>query len=181
MNDEYMPKKYSSQTMYSSSYGGKRPLWQWLAMYLIIGAVIYALVYYFVYARRSGYSYLLTSSPSPTSAPQGLMVTSNGIVMVKQVRSVRYLTDIRGMTLYTFAKDSKNVSTCVGACATLWLPYVKLNGNLPLVNGLTLIHRTDGRWQYAWHGWPLYFYAKDKVTGDMLGNGFNGLWSIVTQ
>lgn len=31
---------------------GKRPLWQWLLIYLVIGAIVYGAVYYFVYAKR---------------------------------------------------------------------------------------------------------------------------------
>ncbi|MDD2823404.1 MAG: hypothetical protein PHQ59_04990 [Candidatus Daviesbacteria bacterium] len=35
---------------------GKRPLWQWIIIYLIIGAIVYGIIYYFVFARmgRSG-------------------------------------------------------------------------------------------------------------------------------
>lgn len=31
---------------YEKGYG-KRPLWQWILMYVLIGGVIYAAVYYF--------------------------------------------------------------------------------------------------------------------------------------
>lgn len=34
---------------------GKRPLWQWIVIYLIIGGVIYGLIYYFAIAKRGGY------------------------------------------------------------------------------------------------------------------------------
>ncbi len=37
-----------------SSYA-KRPLWQWVVIYLIIGAVVYGLIYYFVLAKNTGY------------------------------------------------------------------------------------------------------------------------------
>ena len=39
---------------------GKRPLWQWIVLYVIIGGVIYAAFYYFVIAKKvglSGFSY----------------------------------------------------------------------------------------------------------------------------
>lgn len=35
-------------------YYGKRPLWHWIIIYLIIGAIVYGAVYYFVFAKRSG-------------------------------------------------------------------------------------------------------------------------------
>ena len=34
---------------------GKRPLWQWVLIYVVIGAVIYGLIYYFVFANKGGY------------------------------------------------------------------------------------------------------------------------------
>ncbi len=34
---------------------GKRPLWQWVVIYLVIGAVVYGLIYYFVIAKKGGY------------------------------------------------------------------------------------------------------------------------------
>ncbi len=41
-----------------SGYGyGKRPLWQWILLYVIIGGLIYAAVYYFFLSGNAGYSY----------------------------------------------------------------------------------------------------------------------------
>jgi hypothetical protein len=42
-----------------SGYGyGKRPLWQWILIYLIVGGIIYFLIYYFVFAKNGGgYNY----------------------------------------------------------------------------------------------------------------------------
>jgi flagellar basal body-associated protein FliL len=41
-----------------SKYGyGKRPLWQWIVIYLVIGAIVYGLIYYFVFAKKGGYNY----------------------------------------------------------------------------------------------------------------------------
>ena len=33
-------------------YPTKRPLWQWLVIYLIIGGLIYAAIYYFYLGRK---------------------------------------------------------------------------------------------------------------------------------
>ena len=32
---------------------GKRPLWQWVILYIIIGGIIYGLIYYFVLAKKA--------------------------------------------------------------------------------------------------------------------------------
>lgn len=38
-------------TQQGSGYG-KRPLWQWIVIYVVIGVVVYGLVYYFVFANK---------------------------------------------------------------------------------------------------------------------------------
>lgn len=44
-------------------YGyGKRPLWQWILLYIVIGGVLYALAYYFFFANKGGYTYNPTNS-----------------------------------------------------------------------------------------------------------------------
>ncbi len=50
----------------NKSYYSKRPLWQWVVIYLIIGAIVYGLIYYFVFAKKGGYSY----NPSSSSTQQ---------------------------------------------------------------------------------------------------------------
>lgn len=41
-----MAEEYENKEGY-----GKRPLWQWIVIYLIIGTVVYALIYFFVIAK----------------------------------------------------------------------------------------------------------------------------------
>lgn len=51
-------------------YGGGRPWWQWVIIYLIIGGVIYAAIYYFILAPKGGYKAPgVGGGPVPTSAP----------------------------------------------------------------------------------------------------------------
>lgn len=40
-----------------SGYGSKKSLWKWIVIYIIAGAVVYGLVYYFVWGRSGGYDY----------------------------------------------------------------------------------------------------------------------------
>jgi hypothetical protein len=35
---------------------GKKPLWQWILIYVVIGAIVYGAIYYF-FMNRGGYSY----------------------------------------------------------------------------------------------------------------------------
>lgn len=58
---------------YSKSYG-KKPLWQWLLIYLVIGLIIYGAVYYFVFAKKGTYNYGSTQQ-TPVTAETGKSVT----------------------------------------------------------------------------------------------------------
>lgn len=45
------------------SYGyGKKPLWKMILLYVVIGGIIYGLVYYFVFAKKGGYNYSGTNT-----------------------------------------------------------------------------------------------------------------------
>ena len=35
---------------------GKRPLWQWIAIYLVIGAIVYGAIYYIFLNKGYGYN-----------------------------------------------------------------------------------------------------------------------------
>lgn len=49
---------------------GKRPLWQWILIYVVVGAIIYGLIYYFVIAKnRGGYNISAPSYGSNQSNP----------------------------------------------------------------------------------------------------------------
>ena len=88
------------------------------------------------------------------------------------------LTDAKGMTLYTFDKDSEGKSACNGPCATNW-PVLKAEASDAAGEGYTIITRDDGSKQWAYKGKPLYTFAKDQKPGDITGDGFlNGAWHL---
>jgi predicted lipoprotein with Yx(FWY)xxD motif len=88
------------------------------------------------------------------------------------------LTDARGMSLYTFDKDSGGKSACNGPCATNW-PVVKAEASDQPSGEYTIITRDDGSKQWAYKGKPLYTFAKDQKAGDTTGDGFlNGAWHL---
>jgi predicted lipoprotein with Yx(FWY)xxD motif len=88
------------------------------------------------------------------------------------------LTDAKGMTLYTFDKDSEGKSACNGPCATNW-PVLKAEASDKADGGYSIITRDDGSKQWAYKGKPLYTFAKDQKAGDIMGDGFlNGAWHL---
>ena len=90
----------------------------------------------------------------------------------------KVLTDAKGMTLYTFAKDADGKSACNGPCATNWPP-LKAGTDAKAMGDWSVITRDDGSKQWAYKGKPLYAWVKDTKPGDITGDGFlNGAWSL---
>jgi predicted lipoprotein with Yx(FWY)xxD motif len=88
------------------------------------------------------------------------------------------LTDSRGMSLYTFDKDSDGKSACNGPCVANW-PVLKAEASDQPGDGYTIITRDDGSKQWAHKGKPLYTFFKDQKAGDITGDGFlNGVWHL---
>lgn len=164
-------------TQQTSSGYAKRPLWQWILLYVVIGLLVYGLIYYFVFAKKINYPAQPAVSVSPTAAS----APSANIYMTKtDAKKGAYLTDFAGMTLYTFDKDTAGVSTCYNGCATTWPPYTSgATAEKMLPTNITVTTRTDGSKQFAWKGMPLYYYASDTTPGDIRGDGIGGVWHIV--
>jgi predicted lipoprotein with Yx(FWY)xxD motif len=87
------------------------------------------------------------------------------------------LVDAKGMTLYTYDKDTTAKSACSGKCAENWPPLMAQQDSAAL-GEWTVFKREDGSMQWAYGGHPLYTYAMDKQAGDKTGDGKGGTWKI---
>lgn len=88
------------------------------------------------------------------------------------------LVDAKGITLYTFDKDTGGKSACNGPCATNWPP-LTVTASAQASGDWSVITRDDGAKQWAYKGKPLYAWTKDTKPGDTTGDGFlNGAWHI---
>ncbi len=86
--------------------------------------------------------------------------------------------DAKGMTLYTFDKDTPGKSVCNGQCATNWPPLAVADG-AKAAGDWTIVVRDDGLKQWAYKGKPIYTWVKDTKPGDTTGDGFlNGAWRV---
>jgi predicted lipoprotein with Yx(FWY)xxD motif len=92
----------------------------------------------------------------------------------------KVLTDAKGMTLYTFDKDSGGKSMCNGDCAKAWPPAMAMESDKP-VGDLKIIKRDDGTMQWADDGKPLYTFVKDTKPGDVTGDKFKDVWHVVKE
>ncbi|MFL5945374.1 MAG: hypothetical protein ACJ74C_08060 [Gaiellaceae bacterium] len=107
-------------------------------------------------------------------------------VMSKQSAFGRILFDGRGYVLYGFTRDPRGKSTCRGACARAWPPYVvksKPRGGADVLQGrLGTTRRANGSLQATYAGRPLYYYAGDRRPGQILCQNvteFGGVWRVV--
>lgn len=95
------------------------------------------------------------------------------------------VVDGGGMTLYMFTKDTQGAtsSACTGACLTAWpLTVADAAPALTSITGTVgSIATADGRKQVTLNGWPLYYFAKDKAPGDVLGQGVNSVWYVLDK
>ena len=98
----------------------------------------------------------------------------------------RVLFDGRGFALYAFTHDTRGKSTCDGACAKAWPPYLVKNaakaGAGTRAGLLGTPRRGDGSLQVTYKGQPLYYYVGDRSPGQILCQNvteFGGVWLVV--
>jgi predicted lipoprotein with Yx(FWY)xxD motif len=88
------------------------------------------------------------------------------------------LTDPKGMTLYTYDKDTTpGKSACNGPCLAAWPALVATSDAKP-TGDWTVVTRDDGGKQWAYKGKPLYTFAKDANAGDKTGDGRGQVWHV---
>ena len=92
------------------------------------------------------------------------------------------LVDAKGMTLYTFDKDTagSGKSVCNGQCATLWPPAMAAAAD-QASGDFGIVTRDDGSRQWSFKGKPVYTYQADKKAGDRTGDNFRDVWHIIKE
>ena len=93
------------------------------------------------------------------------------------------LSDANGRTLYGLTSDANGMSSCTGACASVWPPVTVGGPSLPAgldAHTFSVVARPDGMYQLRAGTWPLYRYAGDAGPGDTNGQGSGGVWFAVT-
>ena len=116
--------------------------------------------------------------------------TAGGTTPTVELASSKFgkiLVDSHGRTLYDFVADKTTMSTCYGACASLWPP-LTLAGAPKAGAGvraslLGTTKRTDGSTEVTYNGHPLYYFAGDTKPGETTGqaiNQFGAPWYVLT-
>ena len=126
------------------AYGyNKKPLWQWIAIYVVIGVIIYAGIYFFFFSKKGGYS----GYSYPTQAPQSqntIILTSNGFAPVS-------ITIKAGSTI-TWINKSGEIATINSDPHPIHTVYSRLNlGQFPDKAALILTFDKPGTYGYHNH------------------------------
>src|SRR5437867_474499 len=123
----------------------------------------------------------LAFAASAVAAPGGKPPT----VTVRSSDFGRILFDGSNRALYAFTRDPRTKTTCYGACATAWPPYI-VRGSLRAGVGtrgslLGTTRRRDGTRQLTYAGRPLYYYVHDPRGKVLCQNvrEYGGLWLVV--
>jgi predicted lipoprotein with Yx(FWY)xxD motif len=133
-----------------------------------------------------------------TGSAEGAAVPSPAIVKVTFNKKLKksILVDGRGFTLYLFGPDLHGKPTCTNDpsyhCSKAWPP-LRTNGAPHAGRGakqslLGVVKNPDGGVQVTSNGHPLSTdggsrdlgLVGDKKPGDVHGQGFGGLWSVVS-
>jgi predicted lipoprotein with Yx(FWY)xxD motif len=98
----------------------------------------------------------------------------------------KILFDGRGRVLYLFARDRGGRSSCSGACAKAWPPFLTTGAPRALagVNAKLLgtTRRGNGTLQVTYAKHPLYYFKEDTKPGQIKCqnvSNFGGLWLVV--
>ncbi len=115
------------------------------------------------------------ATPGPADRPTVVLTRVGGLGTVVATPSHQ--------VLYLFTHDHRGTSTCRGACAAVWPPYLLAPGQRTVhpprgLRGLGTLHRGT-RFQVSLDGHPLYRFAGDRRPGQDHGEGVGHAWFAV--
>lgn len=131
----------------------------------------------------TGTAVVAVSPSSTTGSPTTGTTAASATVRVATTSLGPVVVDTAGRTLYMFTKDTKDSgkSVCAGQCAAAWPAYTTTG--TPTADGVSgtlgTITAAGGAKQVTVGGWPLYYFAKDKAAGDVLGQDVGKVWFVM--
>lgn len=131
------------ETVQSTTNGGynKRPFWQWIVIYLILGVIIYGAIYYFFLKNNNSYNYDKSStqysSPTPEATSKKVTVVLKSVNDSGEVGTAIF-SEENGVTKITvsltgYAKDIEQPAHMhIGECPGVGTVRYPLT---PVING----------------------------------------------
>ena len=124
---------------------------------------------------------LIAAASSAASSTNAATLTAHSS------RYGKILFDSRGRVLYLFARDRGGRSSCYGACAKAWPPFLTKGAPKALAGVsaklLGTTQRSNGTLQVTYAKHPLYYFSEDTKPGQIKCqnvSNFGGLWLVVT-
>ena len=131
-------------------------------------------------AARPAWFWAGARGPRPArAAPAAAPVAAPVLQVASSAKLGSILVDGKGMAVYRYAQDSKDMSACADACLKKWPAVVaaaELKAGPGVTGSLGKIKRADGVEQVTINGMPLYTYAADEKPGDVTGQGVGNNW-----
>lgn len=93
---------------------GKRPLWQWILIYVVVAGVLYGLIYYFVIAKKGGYTTNTTNSAQTAASTTSTPTAANSVQITNMSFAPATLTVKVGDTVTWTNQDSVSHSATAG-------------------------------------------------------------------
>ena len=146
---------------------------------IILLVVVFGGAYFMLHSKK-------INTVTSLSSNQQVVISQNTILLINN-KSLSFLADSKGMTLYHDTQDwPKNTKApyspytkCTGACSVTWPPFytdsIKISAPLK-IEDFTVFTRPDGTKQIAYRGWPLYYYSGDTKPGDLNGQNIGNIW-----
>ncbi len=101
------------------------------------------------------------------------------------------LVTSEGRTLYVLSPETSHHLLCTSAeCLKFWPPLTVSSSSTKLKDGsgvhgkLSLLHRSNGKWQVMVNGQPVYLFSLDKSPGEVKGQNFKsfgGVWHVLSN
>lgn len=119
----------------------------------------------------------LLATDSGAASSSGREAAATTTIQTRTTGLGQIVVDGRGRTVYLFAKDTGDRSSCTGACASFWPPVpagrvVHAGGGASAAE-LARITAPGGGQQLSYAGHPLYYFIGDHHAGDTNGQALN--------
>jgi predicted lipoprotein with Yx(FWY)xxD motif len=119
------------------------------------------------------------ASSAPVSSATPAANSSGGAsVHLASSKLGKILVDSKGDTLYLWQADRGTASTCDGARAGAWPPFITkgkpIAGPGLSASKLGTTKRSDGTTEVTYNGHPLYTFVGDRAPGQTVGEGNQG-------
>lgn len=121
------------------------------------------------------------TSYAPVAGPPPVTVGVTTLTTAKKAPFGTYLVDGAGRAIYVLdgTRGSSARVACGIDCLRVWPPFMTAG---PPIAGAGLDPRRigtaprGGGTQLAYHGWPLFYYLRDRSPGDTTGHNVHDAW-----